>query len=139
MAYYSQKMILAKNWYKTYNDKFLIIVKVFKTWRYYLEDCKHKIFIFTNHNNLWQFMDTKTLSSGQIRLAYKVFWYYFQIDYCQSKANRAEDTVSRFSQQDDEKKANSWAKNTRVFHRLQSSLINASILGLNTTFSVFLL
>ena len=63
VAYYSQKMISAKTWYKTHNGKLLTIVKAFKTWQYYLEGCKHKIVNLTNHNNLWQFMDTKNLSS----------------------------------------------------------------------------
>ena len=55
-------MIPAKTWYKTYNNEFLAIVESFKIWKYYLEDCKYKIFIFTNYNNLWQFMNTKSLS-----------------------------------------------------------------------------
>ena len=31
IVYYSQKMILAKTWYKTHNSKLLAIVKAFKT------------------------------------------------------------------------------------------------------------
>ena len=44
-------MILTETQYKTHEGKFLAIVKTFKTWRYYLEGCKHKIFVFTKHNN----------------------------------------------------------------------------------------
>ena len=36
------------------------------TWLYYLEDCKYKIFIFTDHNNLNHFMDMKYLDSRQV-------------------------------------------------------------------------
>ena len=43
-------------------------------------------------------MDTKRLSSRQVRWAQKLFRYHFQIDYCQGKANGAADALSRFSQ-----------------------------------------
>lgn len=48
--------------YKTYNDKLLAIVEIFKTWHYYLKNCQHKIFVFINNNNLYRFIDTKNLS-----------------------------------------------------------------------------
>lgn len=52
VAFFSRKMIPAKIWYKTHNQKLLAIVKNFKTWRYYLEGYKFKVLIFTNHNNI---------------------------------------------------------------------------------------
>ena len=63
VAYYLQKMIPAKTWYKSYDGELLAIVEEFKTWRHYLKDCKHKVLVLTDHNKLWQFMDTKSLSS----------------------------------------------------------------------------
>ena len=62
VAFYLQKMILAKTWYKTHDGELLTIVGAFKTWRHYLEGCKHKVFVFTNHNYLYCFMDIKSLS-----------------------------------------------------------------------------
>ena len=59
-------MILAKTQYKTYDGEFQAIVEAFKTWRYYLEGCKHEVLVFTDHNNLRHFIDTKSLSSGQV-------------------------------------------------------------------------
>ena len=79
-------------------------------------------------------MDTKSLSSRQVRWAQELFRYHFRIDYCQRKANGAADALSRFFQRDDEEEANLRAENTRIFYRLQSSLTNASISGLNTLF-----
>ena len=67
VAYFSRKMISAKTWYKTHNAELLAIVEAFKTWRHYLEGCKHKVLVPTNHNNLRWFMDTKSLSSHQVR------------------------------------------------------------------------
>ena len=81
VAFFSRKMILAETWYKTYDGKLLAIVEAFKTWRHYLEDCKHEVLILTDHNNLCRFMDTKSLSSRQVRWAQKLFRYHFYIDY----------------------------------------------------------
>ena len=66
VAYYSEKIILAKTQYKTHKGELLVIVKAFKTWRHYQKDCKDKVHVLTNHNNLWCFMDTKNLSSRQV-------------------------------------------------------------------------
>ena len=70
-------MILVKTRYETYNSKLLAIVEAFKTWRHYLEGCKHKVFGLTDYNNLWQFMETKSLSSRQVCWAKKLSYYYF--------------------------------------------------------------
>ena len=74
-------MIPAKTRYKTHDSELLTIVEAFKTWRYYLEGCKHEVLVIIDHNNLRQFMDTKSLSSRQVRWAQKLSRYYFQIDY----------------------------------------------------------
>ena len=66
IAFYSQKIIPAKTWYKTYNGKLLAIVKAFKTWQHYLEGCKYKVFVLINYNNLCRFMDIKSLSFCQV-------------------------------------------------------------------------
>ena len=60
-------MIPAETQYKTYNTQLLAIVEAFKTWRHYLEGCKLGVLVLTNHNNLRQFIDTKSLSSRQVR------------------------------------------------------------------------
>lgn len=54
-------MIIAKTWYKIWDSKFLAIMEFFKTCWNYVKDYKNDIFIFTNHNNLYQFIDTKNL------------------------------------------------------------------------------
>ena len=77
IAYFSRKMIPAKTQYKTYNAELLAIIKAFKTWRHYLEDCKYKVFVLTNYNNLCQFMDIKNLSFCQIKWAQKLSKYHF--------------------------------------------------------------
>ena len=74
-------MISAETWYETYNGKLLAIIEAFKTWRHYLEGCKYEVLVLTDYNNLRCFMDTKTLSSRQVRLAQELFQYHFLIDY----------------------------------------------------------
>ena len=66
VAYFFRKMILTETRYKTYDRELLAIVKAFKTWKYYLEGCKHEVLVLINHNNLRQFIDTKSLSSRQV-------------------------------------------------------------------------
>lgn len=45
-------MISIKTRYKIYNNEFLAIVEVFQTWIHYLDGCKHKVLMLTDHNNL---------------------------------------------------------------------------------------
>ena len=66
VAFYLQKKISAETWYKTHNGGFLAIVEAFKTWRHYLEGCKHKVLVLTDHNNFCCFMDMKSLSFCQV-------------------------------------------------------------------------
>ena len=73
VAFFFRKIIPAETWYEIHNGEFLAIVKAFKTWRHYLEGCKHKVLIFTDHNNLCHFMDTKSLSFRQVRWAQELF------------------------------------------------------------------
>ena len=130
-AYFSRKMFPAETWYKTHNAELLAIIEAFKTSRHYLEGCKHEVLVLTNHNNLWWFIDTKSLSSKQVYWAQELSRYHFRINYCQGKANGTADALSRFPQRSQDEEEKLWAKNTRIFYCLQSLLTNASLSGLN--------
>ena len=78
-------------------------------------------------------MDMKSLSSKQVRWAQKLPHYHFRIDYCQNKANRAADTLSRYPQRNIEEENALQAKNIQILHRLQSFLSNASLSDLSTS------
>ena len=132
-------MIPAKTRYKTHDGKLLAIIEPFKTWRHYLEGCKYKVLVLTNHNNLHRFMDTKSLSSRQVRWAQELSRYHFRIDYCQGKANRAANILSRFLQRNEDEKEKFRTENTQILYCLQSSLINANLSGLSTFSSLLLL
>ena len=118
--------------YETHDGELLAIVEVFKTWRYYLEDFRHEVLVLTNRKTLWQFIDTKNMSFKQVRWAQKLSCYHFQIDYCQSKANKGADALSQYPQRNAEEENAFWAKNVKILHRLQSSLSNTCFPGLST-------
>ena len=94
--FFLRKMVSAETCYETHNGELLAIVKAFKTWRHYLEGCKYELLVLTDLNNFCQFMDTKSLSSRQVRWAKDLSRYHFRIDYCQGKVNGAADTLSQF-------------------------------------------
>ena len=82
VAFFFRKMIPAETRYETHDGELLAIVEAFKTWRYYLEGSRHEVLVLTDHNNLRRFMDTKSLSSRQVRWAQKLSCYHFRINYC---------------------------------------------------------
>ena len=95
--------------------------------------------VLTDHNNLRRFMDTKSLSSKQVRWAQKLSRYHFRIDYCQSKANGAADALSQYPQQNAEEEEVLRKENFKILYRLQSSLTNASLSELSTSAELSLL
>ena len=131
MAFFSYKMIPAETRYETHDSKLLAIVEAFKTWKNYLEGSQHKVLVLTDHNNLCRFMDTKSLSSRQVRWAQKLSRYHFQIDYCQGKANGAADALSQYLQRSAEEEETLQAENVKILHCLQSLLAKVSGLLVN--------
>ena len=131
MAFFSQKMILAVIKYETHDDELLVIVEVFKTWRYYLKSFQYEVLVLTNYNIFWRFIDTKSLSSKQVYRAQKLLSYHFWINYCQGKANGAANTLFRYSQWSAEEEKTLCAENIIILYRLQSSL--AKVSGLLTS------
>ena len=75
-------------------------------------------------------MDTKSLSSRRVHWAQKLSRYYFQINYCQSKANKVANALSWYLQQSAEEKKTFRAENFKILHRLQFLLTNTSLSGL---------
>ena len=96
-----------------------------------LEGCKYEVLVLTDHNNLRRFMDTKSLSSRQVRWAQALSRYHFRIDYRQGKADGAADALSRFPQRSQAEEETLRAENSQIIHRSQSSLTNASLGGLS--------
>ena len=136
VIFFSQKMIPAETRYETHNREQLAIVEAFKTWKHYLQGSQHEVLVLTNHKNLCRFMDTKSVSSRQVRWAQKLFHYHFQIDYYQGKANGAANALFQYSQQSAKEEEVLCTENVKILHRLQSSL--AKVFGLSTSRLFFL-
>ena len=136
VVFFSRKMIPAETRYETHDGKLLAIIEAFKTWRHYLEGSQHEVLVLTDHNNLRRFMDTKSLSSRQVRWAQELSRYHFRIDYRQGKANGAADALSRYPQQSAEEEETLQAENVKIPHRLQSSLAKVSGLSVNSLSSL---
>ena len=120
MAYFSRQIIPAETQYETHNNKLLAIIKIFKTWQDYLEDCKYEVLVLIVYNNLCRFMDTKSLSSRQVNWAQELFHYHFRINYCQGKANKAANALSWYFQRSVEEENNLYAENIKILHRVMS-------------------
>ena len=125
-------MIPVKTRYETHDSELLAIVEAFMTWRHYSKGSRNEVFVLNNHNNLRQFMDTKSFSSRQSRWAQKLSCYHFQIDYRQGKANAAADALSQYLQRNAEEEDTLQAENIKILYRLQSSLPKVSGLSANS-------
>ena len=121
-----------------HNVELLAIVEAFKNWHHYQKGCQYEVLVLTNHNNLCRFMDTKSLSSRQVRWAHEQSRYYFYIDYCQSKANGAADTLFCYPQRSQSEGEILQAENTRNLQHLQFSLTNARVSSIPPTHVAFL-
>ena len=131
MAFFLQKVIPTGTRYETHDGELLAIVEAFKTWRYYLERFQHEVLVLSDHNNLCQFIDIKSLSSRQVRWAQKLSCYHFQIYYCQDKANGEANALYRFFHRSHDEEEKLWAENTQILYCLQTSPTNASLLSLS--------
>ena len=128
---FSRKMIPAETRYETHDQELLAIIEIFETWRHYLEGCKYKVLVLSYYNNICRFMDTKSLSSWQVRWAKELSKDHFRIDYRQKKANASADALSRFLHRSQAEEKTLRAENSEILHRLQSSLINWILAGLS--------
>lgn len=63
--------------------------------------------------------------------------YYFRINHCQAKANRAIDALSKYSKQNAKEKSTLQANNIKILHRLQSSRVKVSDLAKDIPFSLY--
>ena len=76
-------------------------------------------------------MDTKSLSSKQVRWAQELSRYHFQINYCQGKANAAIDALLKFLQRSQDEEEKLQAENGRIFYCLQNSLTSTNLASLS--------
>ena len=78
-------------------------------------------------------MDINSCSFKQVSWAQELFRYYFQIDYCQGKANGAVNALSQYPQRSAEEKMTLQAENVKILHRMQFFLTNTSLSSFSTS------
>ena len=87
VIFWLRKLNLAKTHYEIYNQELLTIVKAFKHWWHYLENSHYFIEILTDHNNLWEFMNVKSLNKRQAHWVIRLAAYDFMIIHWLEKTN----------------------------------------------------
>ena len=116
MAFWSRKLISAKQNYEIHDQELLIIVTVFKQWRHYLESSSHLIEVWFDHNNLRDFMKIKKLNQRQARWALKLAVYDFEIFHRFDSRNSTNESSRRLDYED------VCPLNTRLLFTLQNKL-----------------
>ena len=92
----SRKIISAKQNYKIYNQKLLVIVQTFKIWKHYLKSNTKTIEVWLNYNNFREFIKQKKLNFKQVRWALTLTAFDFEIFYQFNKINSTNESLKRF-------------------------------------------
>ena len=87
VIYWLWKLSSMKNNYKTHDLELLVIIEMFKQWHHYLKKSKYSVEILTDHNNLCEFMNVKTLNKKQAQWAVKLAVFDFVIMHRSNKTN----------------------------------------------------
>jgi hypothetical protein len=90
IAFYSRKLSSAERNYDTHDKELLAIVQAFKHWRQYLEGVEQEVELWTDHNALCKFMETKALIGRQIRWAEWLSVFNFKIRHKPGTKNPAD-------------------------------------------------
>lgn len=131
-TYFSEREIQTGTWYEVHNSELSANVEVSKNKRYYLKDCKHKVLILFVYNNICEFLNRMSISYEEVCRAQKLSLYHFCVNYCQGKANEADNILSRYLQRSLGKKKVLRAENTQILQRIQSLPANAGISGISS-------
>jgi hypothetical protein len=101
IVFYFKKMIFAKRNYEVNDQKMLVIVKICKKWRHYIEDVKHSIWMIIDHANLKNFFINKTFSRREIKWWEKLIEFDLRIKYRFKKNNLANDSFRKRDYEDE--------------------------------------
>ncbi len=95
IVFYFRKMTFAKRNYEVNDQKMLIIVKVCKKWRHYIENVKHSIRMMIDHTNFKNFFINKVFNRKKIRWWKKLIELDLKIKYQFEKNNFADDSFRK--------------------------------------------
>lgn len=103
VAFHSRKLNPAEMNYEIHDKELLSIVDSFEKWRQYLEGARHRIEVYSDHQNLSYFTTAKVLNRRQARWAQQLASYWFIINYRPGRLNEKADILSRLPQYRPEK------------------------------------
>jgi hypothetical protein len=95
IAFYFRKMIFAERNYEINDQKMLVIIKICKKWRHYIENVKYSIRMIIDHANLKNFFINKALNRREVRWWKKLIELDLKIKYRSEKNNLADDSSRR--------------------------------------------
>jgi len=95
VAFHSRKLNDAERNYEIHDKELLAILEAFKEWPHYLVGTKEPVTVYTDHQNLQNFLTTKVWNPRQIRWAQQLANYNFKIVYRPGKRGGKPDALSR--------------------------------------------
>jgi hypothetical protein len=95
IAFYFKKMIFAERNYEINDQKMLVIVKICKKWRHYIEDVKHSIRMIIDHANLKNFFINKVFNRREVKWWKRLIELDLRIKYRFEKNNFADDSFRK--------------------------------------------
>ena len=95
VAFHSRKLSDAERNYEIHDKELLAILEAFKEWPHYLVGTKDPITVYTDHQNLQNFLTTKVWNRRQIRWVQQLANYNFKIVYRPGKREGKPDALSR--------------------------------------------
>jgi len=103
VAFHSRKFTAAEINYEIHDKELLTVVDAFKHWRRYCEGATQQVQVFSDHQNLEYFTNTKVLNRRQARWAQELAGVDFRIYYRPGTQNGKPDALSRRSEYRPEK------------------------------------
>jgi len=95
VAFHSRKLNPAERNYQIHDKGLLAILEAFKEWNHYLVGADKHVTVYTDHQNLQNFLTTKVWNQRQIRWAQRLADYHFKIVYRLGKRGGKPDALSR--------------------------------------------
>jgi hypothetical protein len=106
IVFYFRKMIFAKRNYEVNDQKMLVVVKVCKKWRHYIENVKHSIRMIIDHANFKNFFINKIFNRKKVKWWKRLIEFDLRIEYRSEKNNFADDSFRRRDYEDEIAKKN---------------------------------
>jgi len=95
VAFHSRKLNPAERNYEIHDKELLSILEAFEEWNHYLVGADRPVTVYTDHQNLQNFLTTKVWNQRQIRWAQRLADYHFKIVYRPGKKGGKPDALSR--------------------------------------------